>query len=127
EAASRQLLARARENVAEERRDLETSTGEHRRLLHAFVQASTAGEQQPLIDLLAEDASLVVDVGPAGGRVGRIRNVGHPVEGARKIAAFATAVSRADTRPRDIRECLLNREPAIVLFAEGRPYAAVLI
>jgi RNA polymerase sigma-70 factor (ECF subfamily) len=127
EAASRQLLARARENVAEERRVLETSSEEHRRLLHAFVQASAAGEQQPLIDLLAEDATLVVDVGPAGGRVGRIRNVGRPVEGARKIAAFLNAVAHADTRPRQAHECQLNREPAIVFLAEGRPYAAVMV
>jgi len=127
EAASRQLLARARENVAEERRALGTSSEEHRRLLQAFVQASAAGDQQQLMDLLADDASLVVDVGPAGGHVGRIRNVGRPVEGARKIAAFLAAVAQADTRPREGHECQLNREPAIVFLAEGRPYAAVMI
>jgi RNA polymerase sigma-70 factor (ECF subfamily) len=127
EPACRQLLARARENVAQERRVLEASADEHRRLLHAFVQASAAGEQQRLIELLADDATLVVDAGPAGGRVGRIRNVGRPVEGATKIAAFIGQVARADTGPREIRECRLNGEPAVVIVRDGRPYAAVLV
>jgi RNA polymerase sigma-70 factor (ECF subfamily) len=127
EAASRQLLARARDNVAQERRALEASTDEHRRLLAAFVQASATGDQQRLIDLLADDATLVVDAGPGGSRVGRIRNVGRPIKGARKIAAFVAQVARADTGPRQAHECRLNGEPAIVVLREGRPYAAVFV
>src|SRR5262249_26103736 len=73
EAACRQLLARARENVATERRVLETSPEEHRRLLRAFVRASATGEVEPLFAVLADDATLVVDTGPEGRRLGRMR------------------------------------------------------
>src|SRR5262249_60485314 len=64
ETACRQLLARARENVATERRALQTSPEEHRRLLHAFVRASATGEVEPLFAVLADDATLVVDTAP---------------------------------------------------------------
>src|SRR5262249_13559607 len=98
EPACRQLLSRARENVAAERRVLEASREEHRRLLHAFVRATGSGELDVILNLLADDAALIIDTGPQGRRVGRIRNVGRPIVGARRIAAFLTAVARQDTR-----------------------------
>jgi RNA polymerase sigma-70 factor (ECF subfamily) len=127
EPACRQLLARARENVAEERRALQASAGQHRRLLRAFVQASGAGEPQALLDLLASDATLIIDAGPGGSRVGRIRSVGRAIEGARRIAAFIAQVSRADSGLRETRECSLNGEPAIVVLRDGRPHAAIFV
>jgi len=128
EAASRQLLGRARGNVAEERRVLQSSRDEHQRLLLAFVHASRAGELGPMLALLADDATLVVDAGPEGARVGRIRNVGRPVVGSKRIAAFLATVARADTRPGTVHECVLNGQPAVaVLGHDGRPRAAVMI
>jgi RNA polymerase sigma-70 factor (ECF subfamily) len=128
EAASRQLLGRARHNVAEERRVLETSRDEHRRLLHAFVHASRSGEIEPVLALLADDATLIVDAGPDGARVGRIRQVGRPVLGGKRIAAFLATVARADTRPSTVHECVLNGQPAIAILGhDGRPRAAVMI
>lgn len=127
DAACRQLLSRARDNIAQERRVLETSREEHRRLLNAFVRASGQGEYDQLFGLLAEDATLVVDVGPEGKRVGRIRNVGRPVHGARRIAAFLTQVAQQDTSRTTAHECVLNGQPAIVMLSGDRPTAAVLI
>jgi RNA polymerase sigma-70 factor (ECF subfamily) len=128
EAACRQLLSRARENVASERRVLQASREEHRRLLQAFVRAARQGELDPLLDLLAVDATLIADAGPEGGRVGRIRNVGRPVIGARRIAAFLAAIAREDTRRTTARECILNGQPAMVILREdGSPTAAILI
>src|SRR5262249_41092629 len=127
EAACRQLLARARENVATERRVLETSPEEHRRLLHAFVRASAAGEVEPLFALLADDATLVVDTGPEGRGFGRIRNAGRPVGGARRIASFLAAVARQRQSPGTPEERVLNGQPAIVMLRDGRPAAAILI
>lgn len=127
EVACRQLLSRARDNVAKERRVLQASQAEHRKLLQAFVQASRSGELDSMLSLLAEDAMLIVDVGPAGRRVGRIRNVGRPVVGARRVAAFLAAVARQNTANRTAHECFLNGEPAVVFLEDGRPSAAVLI
>jgi RNA polymerase sigma-70 factor (ECF subfamily) len=128
EAASRQLLSRARENVTAEKRVIQTSREEHRRLLQAFVQAARKGEIDPMVAMLADEATLIVDAGPDGARVGRIRNVGRPVVGARRIAAFLAAVTREDARLGTVHECVLNGQPAIAILREdGRPRAALLV
>jgi RNA polymerase sigma-70 factor (ECF subfamily) len=128
DAACRQLLSRAHENVAAERRVLQTPREEHRRLLMAFVRAITSGEQEQLLQVLAEDAVLIADAGPSGGRYGRIRNVGRPVVGRKKIAALVSAISRQDVPPRTVlQERVLNGEPAIVAFADGHAVLAILV
>jgi RNA polymerase sigma-70 factor (ECF subfamily) len=130
EVSCRKLLSRAREGVASERRALETSREEHRRLLMAFMQAVRGGEPQPLLDLLAEEAVLVVDPGPEGAGFGRIRAAGRPVVGARRIAALLHAIakersSRAGATSLHERE--LNGQPAIVVLRDGRPVSAILV
>jgi RNA polymerase sigma-70 factor (ECF subfamily) len=128
EGACRQLLSRARENVAVERRVLRTSREEHRRLLQAFVRAASTGESDAMLALLADDAVLIVDGGPTGRNVGRIKNVGHPVTGARRVVALLAAVARESTGVTStVREGVLNGQPAIVIFKDGVPSAAVLI
>ncbi|HEY8089254.1 MAG TPA: sigma-70 family RNA polymerase sigma factor, partial [Polyangiaceae bacterium] len=81
EAACRQLLKRARENVAAEKRVLEASPEEHRRLLTAFVAALQAGDLQGLTKLLADDAVVIADGGPQGVRIGRVRTLPRPLTG----------------------------------------------
>jgi RNA polymerase sigma-70 factor (ECF subfamily) len=128
EDACRQLLKRARENVAHERRVLEASRDEHRQLLQAFVHAAQGGELDPMLELLADDATLIIDTGPNGRRVGRIRNIGRPVVGAKRIAAFLAAVAREGTRRTTMHQCILNGQPAIVTLREdGRPSGALMI
>jgi RNA polymerase sigma-70 factor (ECF subfamily) len=128
EAACRQLLSRARENVAVERRVLQTSREERRRLLQAFVRAASTGEADAMLSLLAEDAVLIVDGGASGRAVGRIRNVGHPVTGAQRIVALLSAVARESASVSStVREGELNGQPAIVMFKDGLPSAAILV
>ena len=127
EAACRQLVARARANVATERRAFETSVEEHHRLLRGFMTALMDGDQQALFSMLTEDATLVVDAGPHGARFGRIRSVGRPVVGARKIAAFFAAVAREGRFHGVIVECELNGQPALVRVHQGRPVSATLL
>jgi RNA polymerase sigma-70 factor (ECF subfamily) len=127
EAACRQLLSRARENVAAEKRVFQTSRDQHRQLLLAFVRAILGGDHERLLELLAEDAVLIADAGPSGGRYGRIRNAGRPVVGRTKIAAVLNAFARQDVAPPEVQERLLNGEPAIVAFRDGRAIAAILV
>jgi RNA polymerase sigma-70 factor (ECF subfamily) len=128
DAACRQLLSRARENVAAEKRVFETSAEEHRRLLMAFVGAVTGGDHERLLALLAEDAVLVADAGPRGGRFGRLRNIGRPVVGRVKIAAVMRAFAEEKVSPPvEFREHALNGQPAIVAFQRGRPIGALLV
>lgn len=126
-AACRQLLARARQNVAAERRNLTASSEEHRRLLAAFV-AALGGEERPLVELLAEDVVLIGDAGPEGGRYGKVRSIGRPVAGVRRVAAFIRAISKQGVPPdAQFREHTLNGQPAIVAFAGGEPVLAILV
>lgn len=125
EAACRKLLSRARENVANHRDAPEASHEEHRRLLEAFVRAVNGGEYEPMIALLARDSTLIVDPGPNGGRVGRIRNVGRPVQGAERIAAFLVAVAKQRSRHGVEQVRMLNGQPAIVVMQDGRVVAVV--
>ena len=130
EAASRQLLSRARDHVAAERRVFKTSSEEHRRLLAAFVRASQSGDVEEMMHLLADDAVLIVDTGPEGRQVGRIRNAGRPIAGARRVASFIAAVTRErgdGGEQRSLSECVLNGQPATVFLRDGRPDAALLI
>jgi RNA polymerase sigma-70 factor (ECF subfamily) len=128
EGACRQMLSRARENLAVERRVLNTSREEHRRLLQTFVRAASTGEAEAMLALLANDAVLIVDGGPDGRNVGRIKNVGHPVCGSHRVVSFLAAVARESSGVTStVRQGILNGQPAVVMFKDGVPSAAVLI
>lgn len=129
DAACRQLLKRARENVGAERRAFETSPERHRELLMAFARAINGGDQTALLDLLAEDAVLVADGGPGVAHHGRIRNIGRPVVGSRKIAALVAAIGRQQVPGPAVvlHERTLNGEPAVVAFQDGQAVLAILV
>ena len=126
EAACRQLLRRARENVAVERRVLTTSHDQHRRLLRAFISAARDGDMEGLAKLLADDAVVIADGGVEGVQFGRVRNLPRPLSGASRIAAFFASASKR-TGPFETRECELNGQPAVVALREGRIMAALLL
>jgi RNA polymerase sigma-70 factor (ECF subfamily) len=126
EAACRQLLSRARENVNAERRALTASNEEHRRLLQAFVNATRAGDIEGLTKLLAEDAVVIADGGAHGVQFGRVRNLPRPLSGVARIAAFFSAASKRSGFL-DVRECELNGRPALLAMRDGRPHAALML
>lgn len=127
EAACRQLLKRAKQHVALERRALETPKPEHQHLFEAFVSAIAAGDESALEQLLAADAVLVVDPGAAT-RYGRMRALGRPVVGARRVLAviqgFLTQQPTARTR---FLTRMLNAEPGLLTVVDGRVTSATMI
>jgi len=125
EAACRKLLERAREHVASEKRLFVASRDMHQRLLGSFVQAASAGDASALVGLLAEDAVLITDGGPEGRRGRGFRNLQLPLQGAAKIAAFVVATSRDSGLEAEMHE--LNGQPAIVLYENDQPSAALLL
>ena len=127
EPACRQLLKRAREHVATERRTLQASDEVHRRLLRAFLKAAVSGDVGQVASLLAADVVLIADAGPDGGSYGRVRNVPRPVVGAAKVAAFVATITPQGSAGLTTRECQLNGGPAILVLRDGRPYTAVLL
>jgi RNA polymerase sigma-70 factor (ECF subfamily) len=124
--ASRKLLERARRHLAEGRRMLTASPDEHRRLLHAFLTAASAGDVAALVDLLAEDAVMISDGGTEGRSVGGVRNLARPLEGSARIAAFVVASSQR-AGALEIEEHDLNGQPAIIFWAGDHPFAAMLL
>jgi RNA polymerase sigma-70 factor (ECF subfamily) len=124
--ACRKLLERARQHVAVERRTLEPRPDDHRRLLQAFLSAATAGDTRALVDLLADDATMITDGGIEGRVVERQRNLAQPLHGAARIAAFVSAVT-ARVSDLEIEEHELNGQPAIVFWRDEQPFAALLL
>jgi RNA polymerase sigma-70 factor (ECF subfamily) len=126
EPACRKLLERARAHVAAEKRLIETSREEHRRLLGAFMAATSAGDVGALVQMLVQDAVLITDGGPGGRRARGLRNLPVPLRGAARIAAFLTATARrSDGLSAEQRE--LNGQPAIVLYEQDEPFVAILL
>jgi RNA polymerase sigma-70 factor (ECF subfamily) len=125
EPACRKLLERARENVASEKRLFSTSREAHQRLLEAFTQAASAGDLDTLVGLLAEDAVMITDGGPEGRRVGRIRNLQAPLQGAVNIARFVIATTRYTDLQTEMHD--LNGQPALVFYDDETPFAALLL
>jgi len=125
EPACRKLLERARDHVASEKRLFATSREAHERLLDAFMRAASAGDTAALVALLADDAVLVTDGGPAGRRARNVRNLPAPLAGAARIAAFVAAVSRDSGLSAEVHE--LNGQPAMVLYADDAPFGALLL
>jgi RNA polymerase sigma-70 factor (ECF subfamily) len=125
--ACRQLLRRARRHVAAERRSFSASRDQHHKLLHAFLAASRAGDLDALTRLLTADALFVADGGPGGVTVGGVRNVPHPVRGARRVAAVIVSLTRRGPANLVQRESLLNGQPAVVAFLDGQPVFAILL
>jgi len=125
ESACRKLMERARANVASEKRVFSTSPETHRRLLTAFAQAAFEGNIETLVGILAEDAVMITDGGPAGRRVGGVRNLQAPLQGARKIASFVSATARSRDLQSELRE--LNGQPALVFYDDGAPFAAMTL
>jgi RNA polymerase sigma-70 factor (ECF subfamily) len=125
--ACRKLLERARHDVRDGRRMLETSPDEHRRLLQAFVGAAMAGDTAQLVGLLADNAVIISDGGPAGRGVDGLRNLRKPLEGAARVAAFVVAATQRGAALFQWQERELNGQPAVVFYDGDRPSAALLL
>jgi RNA polymerase sigma-70 factor (ECF subfamily) len=125
-AACRKLLERAREKVSAGRRLVTASRAEHERLLGAFLRAATTGDIPAIADLLAADATLVTDGGPEGRVFKGLRNLRRPLQGAQGIAAFVAATT-ARSADMEIVPRELNGQPAVVVYRNDLPYAAILL
>ena len=106
EANCRQILARARRRIADERPRFDPDPRERRALAARFLAAAREGDLDGLVTLLAPDAVLVGDGG------GKARAIPHPMHGRARIARAMTAFFGL------AREWGLSFEPADV---NGQP------
>jgi len=115
EAACRQLAARARRTVRDERpAPIAAPPGSHARLLHAFAEAAAGGDMSRLIGLLCEDAVLIAD---SGGHKSAPLN---QLLGADRIARFFIGVANKNAN-RDVRivPMIINGTAGALLYLDG--------
>jgi RNA polymerase sigma-70 factor (ECF subfamily) len=113
EPACRQLVARARRRVAERRPRFDVSPEEHTRLLAEFLHATTAGDLNGLVGLLAENAVLRAD---GGGIVTAARN---PVVGAERIARWTLGVMEKASPDATFELTTVNGLPGAIMRVGG--------
>jgi RNA polymerase sigma-70 factor, ECF subfamily len=114
EAACRQLAARARRAVRDERPAPTPPPDSHARLLTAFCEAAASGDISALTALLREDAIAITD---GGGRKTAALN---PIKGADKIIRFLLGIG-AKNAGRDIRivPMMINGSAGALLYMDG--------
>ncbi|MBV9879226.1 MAG: RNA polymerase sigma factor SigJ [Gemmatirosa sp.] len=88
EPAARQMVHRARTRVRADRARFTPAPDAHERLLHRFLAALEADDQEALLAVFADDVTLMSD---GGGKVSAARNV---VRGPERIARMLLGVER---------------------------------
>ncbi|MFC4225198.1 RNA polymerase sigma factor SigJ [Lysinibacter cavernae] len=117
EAATRQILHRAREHVKAGRPRIEVSAREHRQTVQRFADAASTGDVQSLLSVIAPNAILV---GDGGGKANAVRR---PVLGRVRILRFLLGIwlKRARDTVTTIRQ--VNGRDALVINEHGRTTA----
>ncbi|MET8943341.1 RNA polymerase sigma-70 factor [Streptomyces sp. NPDC004542] len=121
EAASQQLLHRAKKHVAAGKARTGIDEAAARRIVEEFLVAATSGRTEPLVRLLTQDA---VSVGDGGGKIpARAR----AVEGALAVAKFLRGLFRPGKAKQayaggspEVYATTANGEPAVVAVVDGR-------
>lgn len=122
EANCRQVLRRARQHVDAMRPRFTISERKKRNLLERFLEASTSGNMEGLIALLATDVVLQSD---GGGKGIAVPNV---VRGVDNVAR-GTVGSFQKLLPKDLvhRLAFINGEPGIISYLDGKPFSVLTI
>jgi RNA polymerase sigma-70 factor (ECF subfamily) len=121
EANCRQILHRAHAHLDERHSRFDVSYEHQEHITDQFMRASTSGDMQGLLALLADDIVLVGDGGgkaPAGLK---------PVHGPDKVARGLLGGLRLVPPGMQARIEEVNGQPAIVAYVDGRPYGVVIL
>jgi RNA polymerase sigma-70 factor (ECF subfamily) len=114
EEACRQLAARARQHVRDERPRFAPTDQNHERLLAAFEAVMTSGDVAGFAQVLADDAVLYADGG------GKRAAVLDPVHGKENILSLFVAITanRPPLRQDQLERASINGLPGFVVHAE---------
>jgi RNA polymerase sigma-70 factor (ECF subfamily) len=122
EANCRQILRRAKEHVHAARPRFTASARERSDLLARFVQATTQGDLDGLVALLASDVVLHTD---GGGKAPALPNLIHGATGVAR--AILGGMRKFAPQTYVMRLVEINGEPGFVTYVNGQPaYALVL-
>jgi RNA polymerase sigma-70 factor (ECF subfamily) len=122
EANCRQILRRARQHVSEARPRFKASSEERSNLLERFLRATSHGDMDGLVELLASDVVLHSD---GGGKALAVPNL---IFGSDKVARGILG-SLEKLVPRNLltRTVLINGQPGIVSYLNGKPYSVLTL
>jgi RNA polymerase sigma-70 factor (ECF subfamily) len=116
----RQILHRARQHVTAMRPRFKTSQRQKSDLLERFLKATSSGDLEGLVALLASDVVLHTD---GGGKAVAAPNL---IRGARNVARGAIGtLQRLVPKNLVIRLAQINGEPGIVGYLDGKPYSVL--
>jgi RNA polymerase sigma-70 factor (TIGR02957 family) len=134
EEAVRQLARRARDHVQERRPRFEADQTEQRRVTERFLEATSSGDLEALMGVLAPGVTLVADGG------GRALAPRRPVRGAEKVARFLLAVATEEKMARflesigaepvpdlGVHPAQVNGGTGVVITSEDRPITALVL
>ena len=122
EAASRQIVHRARGRVRDEQQRVHTTEAARVRMLKTFVAAVEARDEKTLLQLLAPDATWTADGG------GKAAAVPHPIEGAPAIVKLLLGLQKRFERDGiTIHLATVNGEAGLVVNLGDRIGAAITI
>ncbi|MFC1440632.1 RNA polymerase sigma-70 factor [Streptacidiphilus sp. N1-10] len=127
EPAVRQAGHRAREHVQARRPRYTGATAARQQATERFLAASTGGDINALMELLAPDVTLWTDGG------GKVRQALHPVEGRAKVAAWMAGVARRRTyegveiSDMTVAFVEINGGPGITFTGAGRVISVMIV
>lgn len=134
EVAVRQLARRARDHVRERSHRFETDQGTRQRVIERFLAATTSGDLNALMEVLAPGVTLVGDGG------GRALAPLRPIRGADKVARFLVAIQRPEHLARffgttateaaphlGVRIAHVNGGPGIVVTYKDTPVTTIVL
>jgi RNA polymerase sigma-70 factor, ECF subfamily len=120
ESNCRQILSRAKQHVGAMRPRFKTSQRKKKDLLERFFKATSSGDMEGLVALLASDVVLHSD---GGGKAIAAPNL---IRGVDKVARGALgAFQRLLPKNLDIRLTQINGDPGIVSYLNGKPYSVL--
>ncbi|UBU11098.1 RNA polymerase sigma-70 factor [Nonomuraea gerenzanensis] len=132
EPATRQLARRAREHVRDKRPRFDVDRDERRRITERFMGASAGGDMDALIELFADQVTMVSDGG------GKARAALRVITGAENVtryllsintpanmAKFLVSIGMSDLPDMEFALATLNNAPAIVISAAGRVISVI--
>ena len=121
-AACRQLVHRARERVATERRRFRVDDEARIRMLRRFMEAAQSGDFNTIKSMFAPDARMTSDGG------GKAIAVFRPLLGAERIARLWWAVSRRREAPGIERRIVrVNGEIGLAFYFKGRLHSVATV
>jgi RNA polymerase sigma-70 factor (ECF subfamily) len=122
EANCRQILSRARQHVSAMRPRFQTSERKKIDLLELFLKATSSGDMEGLVALLASDVVLRSD---GGGKTVAALN---PIRGADKVARGALgAAQKLPLKNLVHRLAQINGEPGVVSYLAGKPHSVLTL